>query len=613
MLTSSEILYSAPKSAPSTLQCDVLVVGGGTSGIAAGIQSARLGSKSIIVEPTLWLGGMLSSAGVSATDGNNMLPSGIWQEFRHALYRHYGSPEAVSTGWVSNTLFEPHVADSIFKSMAAKEKSLQIIYNYSFLHVIKENNKVIGAVFTNFKGKNLEIIANQVVDATELGDVLKDAGAEYDLGMEAKSYSKEDYALDEPNDIIQDLTYTAILKDFGTGADKTIPMPAGYDSTKFICSCKTDKCSSATSTCSEMLSYAKLPSGKYLINWPEYGNDIYLNAVEMNYSQREKAYEAAKKKTLCFIYYMQTSLGYKNLGLADDEFPTKDKLPLIPYNREGRRVKGVVRFTLNDLMKPYSQPDKLFRTAIAVGDYPVDHHSFENPKAPRRLFPSVPSFGLPIGCLIPSKIDGLIIAEKGISVSNIVNGSTRLQPCVLLIGQAAGTLASLCSEKHIEPRTVEVRSLQKILLSCNAYLLPFIDVTPSDRDFKAIQRIGATGIIQAVGVPYNWANQTWFYPDRPISQYELVQGLKDYYPAFETYNDATGETLTISSLLKLISMAGKTVSLEQAKNDWEKLNLEKPFDENLKLNRRIVSVLIDFYLNPFDLSIDLLGRLKKRV
>nr|HAD51540.1 FAD-dependent oxidoreductase [Algoriphagus sp.] len=64
---------------------DVLIVGGGASGTAAGIAAARMGSKTLIVEPTTWLGGMLTSAGVSAIDGNHRLPSGIWGEFRDSL------------------------------------------------------------------------------------------------------------------------------------------------------------------------------------------------------------------------------------------------------------------------------------------------------------------------------------------------------------------------------------------------------------------------------------------------------------------------------------------------------------------------------------------------
>ncbi|GLL54192.1 hypothetical protein KUBF_18540 [Bacteroides finegoldii] len=49
---------------------DVLIIGGGASGVTAGIQSARMGAATLIVEETEWLGGMLTSAGVSAVDGN---------------------------------------------------------------------------------------------------------------------------------------------------------------------------------------------------------------------------------------------------------------------------------------------------------------------------------------------------------------------------------------------------------------------------------------------------------------------------------------------------------------------------------------------------------------
>ena len=594
----------------SERQTDVLVVGGGTGGTAAGIQSARLGAKTIIVDHTSWLGGMLTSAGISEADGNDKLPSGIWQEFREALYKYYGGKAAVSTGWVSNTLWEPHVGNNIFKDMVAKEKGLQVIYNSRFLHVLKQGDKVIGAVFTNDQGKQFKVFAKVVIDATELGDVFADAGAKYDVGMEAKSYTGEACALDSANDIIQDITYVATLKDYGRGTDKTIPRPASYDSSSFVCSCKSVECPDASVDSKSMLNYGKLPNHKYMICWPDHGNDFYLNAIEMNYEQRKKAYKAAKEKTLCFVYYIQHSLGYKNLGLANDEYPTKDKLPFIPYNREGRRVRGVVRLTENYLLHPYSQPEKLYRTAISVGDYPTDLHITEAPNEPKREFPNVPSFGVPLGCLIPEKIDGLIVSEKGISVSNVVNGATRLGPVVLLTGQAAGVLAAFCTENNIEPRAVSVRKIQKKLLNANAYLLPYIDVKTNDPNFKSIQRIGVTGIIKGVGNPYNWENQTWFYPDRPISQYELVQGLKSYYPIFNNYNDATGETLTIPSILKIISMAGSKISPSQIKHDWEKFQFNKTFDENLQLNRRMVAVIIDYYLHPFDLPIDLYGKLK---
>lgn len=592
-----------------SMECDVLVVGGGSGGITAGIQSARSGAKAIVVEPTPWLGGMLSAAGVSATDGDHMLPSGLWQEFREGIYQRYGGPKEVQTGWVSYTLFEPHVADSIFKAMASREKNLTIVYKYRFMQVLLQGKKATGAVFANDEGKQLAVRAKMVIDATELGDVLKDAGAGYDVGMESKAATGEACALDSAYGFIQDITYAAILKEYGPGTDMTIPKPASYDSTKFLSACKSWAFPDAESNSRQMLEYGRMPNNKYLINWWIGGNDYYVNAIEMSYADREKAYEKAKEKTLCFIYYMQHNLGYTTLGLADDEFPTADKLPLIPYNREGRRVKGIVRFTVNDILQPHTRKEQVFRTSISVGDYPIDQHINENYVIPNRDFPPIPSFGIPLGCLIPEQVDGLIAAEKSISVSNIVNGATRLQPCVMLTGQAAGILASLCAAQNIQPRDAGVREIQKRLLESHAYLMPFIDVVPADPNFMAVQRIGATGILQGVGVSYNWENQTWFYPSRPISKYELVQGLKQYYPKFEKFNDAPGDDLDIATLIAYMAMAGTAVPLEQVKKDWELFCLPASFSDTMKLDRRMTAVLIDHYLKPFDRAVDLHGKL----
>ena len=118
--------FSLTLFAQKQLRTDVLVIGGGTGGIAAGLQSARMNANTIIAEPTTWLGGMFSAAGVPAFDGNHNMASGIWAEFREQIYKVYGGPEKVATGWVSNTLFEPHVGDSILKAMVAVTPKLKV-------------------------------------------------------------------------------------------------------------------------------------------------------------------------------------------------------------------------------------------------------------------------------------------------------------------------------------------------------------------------------------------------------------------------------------------------------------------------------------------------------
>lgn len=547
-------LLIACRSGKELHQTDVLVIGGGTGGSAAGIQAARMGVTTLIAEPTVWLGGMFSAAGVAAFDGNHNMPSGIFGEFREQLYKVYGGPQKVATGWVSNTLFEPRVGDSIVKQMVAAQPTLKVLYRHRFEKTLLNKKQIIGAVFTNeVTGATVTIKAKQVIDATELGDALASAGVPYDMGMEASSITGENVNVPESNDIIQDITYAAILKDYGPQADCTIIKPANYDPMEFD-GCCNEFCSEPSKLTSnvdarKMLDYGKLPNGKYMINWPGKGNDIYMNMIPLNHEQRQEAIAQAKAKTLRFLYFLQTQFGFKHLSLANDEFPTADRLPLIPYHREARRVHGLVRFKVQHIATPFDTPEALYRTGIAVGDYPIDHHHRENSQAPQHLnFFPVPSFNMPLGALIPQNFTGLIIAEKSTSVSNVVNGTTRLQPCVLLTGQAAGVLAALAVKTNKPAAEVPVRMVQSELLQNGAYIMPYYDVKPQHPHFLSIQKIGATGILRGRGEPYLWANRTWFVPDSTVQTIDFVRHLAPY--AVLQLNNKT--QLTIADALEAV-------------------------------------------------------------
>ncbi|TZF81908.1 FAD-dependent oxidoreductase [Pedobacter sp. BS3] len=588
-----------------TTKTDLLIIGGGASGTTAGIQASRMGVNTLIIEETGWLGGMLTSAGVSAIDGDHQLPSGLWAEFRQKLYDHYGGPKAVETGWVSNTLFEPSYGDKALKELAKNDKLT--IWYHTVWNTVKRNGN-FWTVTVNKNGKTATIQARMLIDATELGDVMAAAGVKYKIGMDSRYDTGESFAPEKANNIIQDMTYVVTLKDYGKGANKTIRKPKGYDASEFKCACDVSDPSldgGAQNDCDRMITYGRLPNNKYMINWPKCGNDIYLDIIEKTPAERKALLEEAKQHALKFVYYLQTELGYKNLGLPDDEYPTKDKLPMLPYHRESRRMEGLVTLTLNDLAQPFDQKTALYRTGIAVGDYPIDHHHLKRPDAPAIDFVKikVPSYNVPLGALIPAHTDGLIVAEKSISVTNIVNGTSRLQPVVLGIGQAAGALAAVALKNNTEPAKVNIREVQQALLDANAYLMPYIDVKPTDKDFEAIQRIGATGILKGTGIPYKWANQTWFYPENPVNEYDLVNGLKLFYTLPDTIFPS-GKPVSAAFLAKIISSIDKRISEEQVVAAAGQGTTPGQADV---LTRRTVAVLIDRFLNPFTVSIDFNG------
>lgn len=590
---------------------DVLVVGGGASGVTSGIQSARMGANTLIIEETEWLGGMLTAAGVSAIDGNYNLPSGLWGEFKEQLVEHYGGLDSLKTGWVSNVLFEPSVGNQILHEMVKKEKSLTIWKETTLLEVKRDGKYWIAKVKTKDNVVK-SIHAKILIDATELGDIAKLCGVKYDIGMESRLDTMEDVAPNIKNDIVQDITYVAILKEYGK--DMTISRPVGYDPKEFACACASQVCitpkeSNRVWSKDMMITYGKLPNNKYMINWPIEGNDYYINLIEMSQEERVKALEYAKHYTMCFIYFIQHELGYNTLGLADDEYPTADKLPFIPYHRESRRIHGLVRFTLNHVSAPYSQPDKLYRTNIAVGDYPVDHHHTRyqgSEELPNLYFHPIPSYGLPLGTLIPQNVDDLIVAEKSISVSNVINGSTRLQPVVLQIGQAAGALAALAVKGDKKVADVSVRDVQNAILEAKGYLLPYLDVAVESPVFKSLQRIGSTGIMKGIGKNVDWSNQTWFRSDTLLLSSEL-DGLVDVYPiAKDLLANQPEGILTIRDAIHLVEVLAKSEGLsdtdklvKQSALIWSECGLET-FDLKRGILRGEMAVLIDCVLDPFN-------------
>jgi hypothetical protein len=559
---------------------------------------------------------MLTAAGVSAVDGNTKLPSGIWGEFRDSLIYRYGSKKALQTGWVSNHLFEPSVGNQIFQNMVKNESLITPYFGARVTHIEKKDKG--WKIEVSAPEKKFTLHAKIVIDATELGDIAAQVGVPYDVGMDSKAAHGEDIAPEVENNVIQDLTYVMILEDYGR--DMTIKKPKDYDPELFYCSSQSDNCQKESMIRTlwpkdSLLSYGRLPNGKVMINWPINGNDYYVNAVEQTEEERTKSFEKAKLKSLQFLYYLQTNLGFNTHGLSEGVFPTSDNFPLIPYHRESRRIRGYTTLTVNDVAQPYEQSMPLYRTGIAVGDYPVDHHHASHPNAaqlPELHFYPVPSYSVPMGCLIPINTDNFIVAEKSISVTNITNGTTRLQPVVLQIGQAAGVMAALSIQEDISPAKLGVRKVQTQLLNAGGYLLPYLDVPINHPRFKAYQRIGATGILKGTGMNVGWENQTWFFPEKELTQSDLDHALSVML-GFDKISPPV--SLRNNDILLWLINLHSSISPNKLPPDWIKkiksvsefLGVE--FAPMANISRGNFAVLLDEIIDPFNRQpIDLYGK-----
>ena len=135
-------------------------------------------------------------------------------------------------------MFEPSAGNRIFSEMAAAEPGLTVLRNARVEQVKRRGERWLISVRTT--GGMIRYSSAILIDATELGDISKMCGVKYDLGMDSRYDTGEDIAPERANNIVQDLTYVAVLKDYG----REVPMsgPEGYDPSLFACSCINPVC-----------------------------------------------------------------------------------------------------------------------------------------------------------------------------------------------------------------------------------------------------------------------------------------------------------------------------------------------------------------------------------
>ncbi|MEG4277398.1 FAD-dependent oxidoreductase [Microcoleus sp. MON1_C1] len=494
----------------SVLKADVLVVGGGTGGTAAAVQAARRGAKTILVSEFPWLGGMLTSAGVSAPDGNELaaFQTGLWGAFLRELQQR--QPGGLDWGWVSFFTYDPRTGAEIFADWVKCLPNLRWISGQKAQDVLYEGDRISGVRFADFT-----VSAKITLDATELGDLLALAEVGHRWGWEFQAEWGEPSAPAASNTLtesysVQAPTWVAIMQDFGKGAlAPEIPAPPVDNPDRFLGAWD-------GYTPEQFLNYGRLPGGLLMINWPIRGND-YGEGVDRlikSEASRQEFLQESLWHTQSFARFIQTQLGPR-YGLAQNIFPISTienphnssllgAFALHPYYRESRRLRGISTVIEQDILPiAGGRVAKLpinaegICEAVAIGNYANDHHyrSGDIPLQPKSIrwggrWTGTP-FTIPYSALIPASTDGLLVCEKNISVSHIANGATRLQPTVMNIGQAAGMAAALCAESGCQPRDLPVRVLQEALLQdseASAAVIPLFNLTRDRSDWLDWQR-----------------------------------------------------------------------------------------------------------------------------
>ena len=555
---------------------DVVIAGGGTGGTAAAIQAAKMGMNVLIVEPTNMLGGQATASGVSTMDDLSGQSSGLYREFMERVEDYYSARgKAVTTCYwdAQNKAFEPKIGSKILADMARGEDAPDILFKSKVIGVGTEevisvssenmtSGKRVNSVIIQTPDGKINVTCKILIDATEYGDVIPLAGAEYRAGNSISP------AIDS-NAMIQDITWVAVMRKYPNGVPSYLkpktPLP-GYDFARLNYQEYVTKdggtfkgtypveqpVNFATHNAYRGLPDSFLPGNfssesgewedctKTSVNWGndfpgqvQWGNKYGLPAAYLeNPTIRARLERDALIKTLHFVYYVQNELGeswsvdedeYNELPEAAQDLPDEWQeiarhLPPIPYVRESRRIVGEHTLTSEELYRnslsyQNGNHNHEFSNAIAIGRYPLDlHHArfdsdMDMGEKEEYMISRNPvgNFQVPMDILIPRSVDGFIAAEKNISASRLTAGSLRLQPLTMMTGQAAGALAALAVLGDVQPREVKAIRVQRALLDAGVdlSLCKYVDVPSESKYYRSVQLSNLYGLFEPMKWPEN--------------------------------------------------------------------------------------------------------------
>jgi hypothetical protein len=509
------------------MQTDILIVGGGLGGVAAALAAMRLGKKVIMTEQTDWIGGQLTAQAVPPDEHPWIEGTGrttTYQLLRKNIRQYYRRfypllPEArfnprlnPGKGHVSPLCHEPRVALAALTALLApymSGKVLDILLRHRPVGVEMDGDKVRAVRLTDAITQHEVIIhAPYVLDATELGDLLPMAGAEHTMGSESQAQTGELHALaGGPDPLDQQSITWCFAMDYLPDEDFTIDRPHDYDfwrtyradfwpekqlgwvfidpttldlRRQSIFEGPTDQDIDDLWQFRRIFYKGHYPAGMYasditLVNWPQ--NDYWLGPlVGVSEEEKQRHLEGARQLSLSLLYWMQTEAprhdggyGYRGLRLRKDVVETMDGLAKQVYIRESRRISAeftVLEQHLGVEAREPQQGAEFFHDSVGIGSYRIDLH----PSTRQRTYTDIGSwpFQIPLGALIPIRLDNLLPACKNIGTTHITNGCYRLHPVEWNIGEVAGALAAYCLQSNRVPRQVrnnpkELAEFQRLL------------------------------------------------------------------------------------------------------------------------------------------------------
>ncbi len=458
-------VWLSPREAMLAGEADVLVVGGGPAGLGAAVGAASAGADVILAERYGFLGGSATAGlvmpmmsfynearAVEDTDpaaNVRLLPSdhgpgepviaGVLELFLKQLYDAGGAiPPSQATGYT--VPFDPEQYKLVSERLL-DDAGVRFLFHALASGVVGDDTPE--RVVFETKSGPLVIQARTIVDCTGDGDVAAAAGARFEVGR-------------DEDGLVQPMTLMFRIAEFDrpTFASYAREHPDQWRGVLGLWDLIRE---------AEAAGELDLPREELLFFATPHEREVSINSTRVS-GLGTDVWQLTEAEWISRRQMRQIGEFLRNRvpGFADAYIAQSGTTIGV---RETRRIVGEYQLTAEDVLTCRS-----FEDAVARGSYPIDIHDPHGKGTILRRLPAGGAYDIPLGCLLPAGVDGVLVAGRCISGTHEAHSSYRVTSIAMATGHAAGVCAAIAAATNVPPRDVDHVTVQLELVRQGANL-----------------------------------------------------------------------------------------------------------------------------------------------
>jgi hypothetical protein len=413
-------------------EVDVLVLGAGPAGVSAAVCAAREGVRTMLVEQSGDVGGVATTGLMSHWTGNTQ--GGFYEEILQKTAELTGDETGINGG--PRQIINPESLKTHLLEMLEEAGVVLRLYSFASEPIIQDDT--INGVILESKAGRLAVLARVVIDSTGDGDVAARAGVPFFKG-------REEDGMMQP--------VTIMFKVAGVDTERAV-FPGAFEENPLIPEGPIQDVGKA---------HLPFPAGHVLLYRTSLPGVVTCNMTNCTDIDGTDPADMTKATLVCrrqieeIIPFLRKYVpGFENCYLISSAS--------ILGVRETRHFYGESTITEEDILSARIFDD----WAVTKAHFNFDVHNLTGSgldnTGVQKNFEQKRGYTIPYGCLVPKKIDNLLLAGRNICGTHMAHSNYRVMPICANMGQAAGIAASLCVKLNVTPRSLDVKCLQKRLI-----------------------------------------------------------------------------------------------------------------------------------------------------